>query len=164
MLNLLTQASLPKIDFFVMPNSPGKTSWKASATKEQTVLIFSRDADTRFLLSIVLTDSGYRVLVSKDIVNCTEIIMVYRPDLILMDVEFPLQEDLSCLLKLRTQEEFRGIPITLISNYPSSSFRSAAHSLNAQEHLLKPIDFNLLNDTIKKIIKKAIDKNYESIK
>lgn len=159
MLRSLTQ-NFQKSTFFVMPNSPpDKNYWASSVTKKATILVFSRDADTRFLLKTVLDESNYQVIESENVDHCAEMVRMHKPHLVLMDVDYPFFDDITCLTELRASKEFGDIPIILISNYPSSRFQSTINSLNVQRHLTKPLDFNFLEDTLKKIIKNEIGPN-----
>lgn len=114
-----------------------------------TVLIVSKEDDTRFLFEMLLCGLDCDVLSAEDIKICAELIKRSPPQMILLDAQFPFREDITSLLELRQNEEFDKIPIVLISNYPSKCFEELNRSLKVRDHLIKSVNFTRLEDCLK---------------
>ncbi len=129
------------------------------AKNRQLVLVFSSDPDTLFLFKILLGMLDYQMIDVTEITDCVEVIKAVHPAMILLDVRFPFEEDISGLSELRENVFFAEIPILLISNYPREAFPQLTGPLNVRDHLTKPIDFNRLQDCLVKNIEKNIEKS-----
>jgi CheY-like chemotaxis protein len=144
------------LPFPEMPSdsSVNNTSQSSQIDKKELVLILSREPDTRFLFKTLLEMWHYRVETAE---NYDELIFVaehVRPSLILMDTTLPFVENMKKMQRIRQNDILANLPIVLISGHAQPRFRNLALSLGAEDFLVKPVDFDLLEDCLEKIISK----------
>jgi len=120
----------------------------------QTVLIVSRENDTRILLKTLLEIWGYRTEETDCLEKSLSIIENERPGLILLDSILPFEKHLENIRQIRRNKFSKEIPIIVISGFSQPQFKSLALAVGADGFLVKPLDFDLLEDYLKKNIEK----------
>ena len=124
------------------------------AKKEKPlVLVFSRDADASFLYRTILEIWSYRVKEFSALEDLPVIIENELPDLILMDGVRQFEENLENLRRIRADKRFCCLPVILVSGFVQDAFRNSALACGADDFLVKPLDFDLLERTVKKNIR-----------
>lgn len=123
------------------------------------VLVFSKERETRLLFKTLLEVWGYRVTEADDLEQSFFAAGSERPSLVLIDAELPFDENLTIMRQLRENEALSGTPIILISGYAQPKFRHLALSLGADDYLVKPLDFDLLESSPQKNLRKDTRSN-----
>jgi CheY-like chemotaxis protein len=109
-------------------------------------------------LTIALSCKGYEVLTAIDGPGAINIVSRDRPDLILLDINFPpdaanvggaLQDGFFIVEWLRRMGAAEDIPIILMSGEKSSKFQKRAQAAKVVGFFHKPIDHVALVDTIR---------------
>ena len=77
------------------------------------------------------------------------------PDLIMMDLSFPHMSAKEFIFQLRQQENFRQIPVLVISGNVET--QELARGLNASGFITKPFDLDEFISTVKRIIQSPRD-------
>src|SRR6185436_543218 len=95
------------------------------------------DADTRDLLSRILSREGFRVLAASRGEDGIRIAQATRPQLITLDIKLKGLDGWSVLEKLRADPRTKDIPVIMISVI---SEREKAFASGATDYLTKPID------------------------
>ena len=99
------------------------------------VLVVDDSAIIRHLLSLVLATGGYEVLTAENgrqaIARCTE----QLPELIVSDLDMPEMDGLQLLGNVRSR--WPDLPVIIFTNHASSELRQRAHSLGANEYVVK---------------------------
>lgn len=124
----------------------------AEENRNPLVLVMSRERDTRVLFRTLLEMWGYRV---EEVENLEESIWAAehtRPSLLLMDTWLPFVDNMTRMQQMRKCDALRALPIVLLSGHAQPRFRSLALSLGADDFLVKPVDFDLLEACLKKNI------------
>ena len=67
-----------------------------------------------------------------------------RPDLILMDTELPFEETLNDMALMKSSTEIAPVPVIVLSGFSKPEYRDAAISQGAADFLVKPVDFDTL--------------------
>ena len=75
-----------------------------------------------------------------------------RPHLILMDLSLPQIDGLAATRSIRQLEGMARIPIVAISAHDTSDFRTEALAAGCDEYLTKPVDFDRLENLLKKLL------------
>lgn len=76
-------------------------------------------------------------------------ILKHKPDFVLSDIKMPVYDGIELIRKVR---EAKQDPLfVLLSGYRHFEYARSAISLNVIDYLLKPIDEELLNETLKKV-------------
>ena len=150
---------------FMLPNitnvpseNPSDSSVNTSSPLSQKtiqkklVLILSKEPDTRFLFKTLLEMWGYRVETAENFEELASVAEQTRPSLILMDTSLPFVDNMTKMQQMLKSEAFGKSPIVLLSGHAQPRFRNLALALGADDFLVKPVDFDLLEECLKKNI------------
>jgi DNA-binding response OmpR family regulator len=142
-------------EFFRINELPGLLK----AAEEQlspgnTVLIFSQEADSRVLLKTFLEIWGYQAEESDCLEESLSIIENRHPNLIILDSILPFERHLENIRQIRRNKFSKEIPIIVLSGFSQPQFKSLSMAVGADGFLVKPIDFDLLENFLKKNIEK----------
>jgi DNA-binding response OmpR family regulator len=80
-----------------------------------TIMVVDDEEDIRETLAYYLKSQGFNVLTCYDGLDAWETLCVSKPDLVLLDLSMPRMSGEDFLLKCRKKEEFRQLPIIVIS-------------------------------------------------
>ncbi len=99
--------------------------------------------DEEFNISLIqayLEDAGYHEFVAcSDSTQALDLIRENRPDLILLDIMMPQVDGLEILEKLRQFEEFRNLPVLILTASKDEQVERKALELGATDFLSKPV-------------------------
>lgn len=101
------------------------------------ILIIEDDLATVELLTLHLTQAGYRVAHAYDGIEGIEKAKVLRPFAIILDIMIPKKDGWEVLQELKALDETSSIPVIIHSIIDN---RELAFSLGAADYLLKPLD------------------------
>jgi two-component system, chemotaxis family, response regulator Rcp1 len=74
-----------------------------------------------------------------------------RPDLILLDLNMPRMDGREVLRELKTDPEFKIIPIVVLTTSRAEQDVLRSYELNANCYITKPVDFKQFIDVVKSI-------------
>jgi CheY-like chemotaxis protein len=120
------------------------------------VLIVESNEDSRQMFKTLLEIWGYRTVESEDGEESIEAAVNKCPNLILMDTSLLKMDGLTAMHRMREIDNLRGIPIVFISGHAQPEFRALALTAGGDDFLVKPIDFNQLENVLKKHTEKSI--------
>jgi two-component system cell cycle response regulator DivK len=117
------------------------------------VLYIEHDDDNLYMLKMRFERiDGFEVLTSNDSEQGCELALAERPDLILMDLEMPVVDRWEPVRALKNDPQTRHIPIIGISAYALDSERETAIATGCDEFDTKPIEFEALVATIRRLV------------
>ncbi len=119
--------------------------------KKQLFLLVEDFEDSRFMMRRLLEIAGYNVLEASDGEQAVELAIQNRPELILMDLSLPKLDGLAATRKIRQHQDMRQVPIVAVSAHDSPESRSEALDAGCDDYVTKPIDFDILNDLLKRL-------------
>ena len=114
--------------------------------KVQKILVIDDNPIIQRALYFTLRDRGYHVLLCGDVDESLTVVRRERPDLILLDINFPLmvvgdkRDGFWALGWLRHMEEARNTPVIVISTNPPEQSEGEALAAGAAAYFHKPID------------------------
>ncbi|MDA3788408.1 MAG: response regulator [Desulfobacula sp.] len=123
------------------------------------VLVVDDDQDVRSFVVTVLEENQYIPLVAQDGVEGLEMIKKHKPDLVILDVLMPRGSGIRLYRKLKTDEEFKKIPVIMFTGIALKSFMKSQKVLDEFQggevpkpdiYLEKPIEPEDLVAAIKK--------------
>lgn len=82
---------------------------------QKHVLIVEDEPDFAALLRSILMKAGYTVATAYDCEDAFSQVRKARPDLITLDVQMPRKSGAFFYRKLKADEEFRGIPVVVVT-------------------------------------------------
>ena len=106
------------------------------------VLIVDDCADSTFLLSQLLTASGYESRAALDGREASAILGAWLPDAILLDLALPGECGYDLAVKLRSEFGLKDKLIVAVSGYADNAERRKAAGIDV--HILKPVSASKL--------------------
>jgi len=132
----------------ILPSADGGSSAR------QEILVVSTEKDTRILFETLLEIWGYKSRDCDNLEKALSIVKHERPKLILLDSGRPFDADLESLRRFRKNQYSKNIPIIVVSGFSQPNFRCLAMVLGADEFFVKPVDFDSLENSLKRNIQK----------
>jgi len=122
------------------------------------VLVVDDAIDNIVLLSLQLQSAGYRVITASNGEEAIKVASLARPNIILMDIGMPVMDGLGAMAKIRELEELRNIPVIAVTGFTTSGFRHAAFNVGFDGYVTKPIEFDQVNELIRRLLFQAGEK------
>jgi DNA-binding response OmpR family regulator len=116
-----------------------------------TVLIVEDDFDAREVLATLLRFEGFTVITAENGLAGLDIAQTERVDLMITDVEMPHLDGIEMIRRLRAQEQFRSLPIVVVSACERRLMKTAI-AAGATYTMRKPAKFDLLATTIRGLL------------
>lgn len=114
---------------------------KASLDRPQ-VLVVDDDLDIREIVSEVLTDAGYKVIVASNGEIALRLLETERPALILLDLNMPVMDGIEFRRRQRASASLARIPTVVMS--AMHQMRDRIAGLEVEEALAKPVELRRL--------------------
>lgn len=117
-----------------------------------TILVVEDNPQAAKLLSLILLQAGYEVLVAENGGQALELAARCRPMAITLDLLLPDQDGWQVLTELKASPVTRDIPVMIVSvlDRQALGFR-----LGASEYLVKPVERNQLLRALKRCVPRA---------
>jgi PAS domain S-box-containing protein len=114
---------------------------KAPSLAGTNVLVVDDDADTRTLIQYVLEHCGAGVRTAASASEGLRVMREWRPDVLLADVEMPIEDGYSLIAKVRALPPDAGgaTPAAALTGYASANDRMKALQAGFQFHVAKPV-------------------------
>ncbi|HJR57444.1 MAG TPA: response regulator [Rhizomicrobium sp.] len=117
----------------------------------KTILTVDDSRTIRDLLASTLSQSGYKVVQAADGVEGLEVLANTKVDAIITDINMPVLGGFGFIEKVRSDPEFRAIPILVLTTENSAAMKEAARKAGATGWLVKPFDTAKLTDTLRRV-------------
>ena len=117
------------------------------------VFIIDDSLSVRRIMSNLIKNNGWNPIVAKDGVEALEILQrsIKLPDVILLDIEMPRMDGYELTSTLRAQQQFKDIPIIIVTSRSGKKHRDKAFELGANDYIVKPYQEEDLVALIKQI-------------
>jgi len=117
------------------------------------VLYIEDNDDDVYMLKMRLELLGnFEVLTAADGEKGCKMAAAERPDIILMDLEMPVVDGWEATRRLRGNPQTRDIPIIALSAHALAGERDKAIATGCQEFDTKPIEFDRLVATVRRVL------------
>jgi CheY-like chemotaxis protein len=117
------------------------------------VLYIEHDDDNVYMLKMRLERlDDFEVLAAEDSTKGCELAVTEHPDVILMDLEMPVLDRWEAVRRLKNDPQTRHIPIIGMSADALDSEREKAIASGCDEFDAKPIQFESLVATIRRLV------------
>ena len=119
-----------------------------------TKLLYVEDNDDNvYMLKMRLElRDDFEVVTAENGERGCEMAVVERPDIILMDLEMPIVDGWEATRRLKSNPETRDIPVIAFSAHALAGEREKALAAGCDEFETKPIEFDRLVATIRRIL------------
>ncbi|TKI06605.1 sigma-54-dependent transcriptional regulator [Martelella alba] len=118
--------------------------------KDTTLLVVDDDDSHRLMLLTLLADWGYRVEGARDGADAVALCRSRPFDLLLMDVRMAGTDGITALREIKAYNP--AIPILIMTAYSNTETAIQAIKAGAYDYLTKPLDFDLLQLTLKRVL------------
>ena len=119
------------------------------------ILYVEHDDDNLYMLKTRLERSGnFEVLAAEDSEQGCKLAVTENPDVILIDLEMPVMDRWEPVRTLKEDPRTKNIPIIGMSAYAEASEREKAIATGCDEFDAKPIEFESLVATIRRVLAK----------
>ncbi len=122
------------------------------------ILICEDDKDITTLLSLMLQQNGYETDIAFDTTEAKELLTTKRYDAMTLDLGLPGQDGISFIHELRLTEDFKRLPIVVVSaNAKQGKDSIEAEGVGVIDWLQKPIDQDQLANSLQLAFKHSPD-------
>jgi DNA-binding response OmpR family regulator len=118
----------------------------------QKVLIVDDDKDVLRGMSVRLKANGLNVVFAADGISAISMARKEEPEVIILDLGLPAGDGFSVMERLSSLPPVANIPIIVLTARDVSSNKDRALKAGAQAFLQKPVDNDVLLETIRKVL------------
>ena len=112
------------------------------------ILVVDDEESIRFLYKEELQEEGYIVECAKNGEEALEMLSVFKPDLISLDIKMPVMDGIEALKRIREKE--RQLPIILCSAY--GEYKQDLTTWASDAYVVKCADLTAFKTTIRKLL------------
>jgi two-component system cell cycle response regulator DivK len=120
--------------------------------KNPLVLVVEDYEDTRHFMRLALEGRGYRVCEAANGEQAIAVAGRERPNAILMDISMPVLNGLTATARIRQNSALQKIPIVALTAHREADLRDGAQACGFTAYVTKPIDFEWLDDLIRRLL------------
>jgi DNA-binding response OmpR family regulator len=135
------------------PIKASKKSSPVSGPKKQTILVVDDDPSVREVLARVLAEEGFLVLTAINGPEALGIAQVNQIDLVLLDLNMPLQSGWDTFERLTAQNPL--LAVIIVTARPGQVFTALGAGVGAL--LEKPLDYPKLVTTVRSVLAEPLE-------
>ncbi|MCX7737023.1 MAG: response regulator [Candidatus Kapabacteria bacterium] len=140
-------------------------TFKAPEIEEKLILMVDDEVDILTYLSTLFNDNGFNTYTATNYENAMEFLTTQKPDLITLDLAMPGKNGLSIYKELKTNEEYKDIPVIFVTGVNPDNPGQLDHRKFIYEHSLpkpegyieKPVEKELLLKIVRKCVEVKVD-------
>jgi DNA-binding response OmpR family regulator len=117
------------------------------------ILVVDDDFATRFLVSEVLEQAGFRVEQAENGRQALEVFERVRPNLVTLDVMMPELDGFGTCVELRRRPDGAQVPILMLTGLDDYESINQAFMAGATDFVTKPINFTLLEYRVRYLLR-----------
>jgi CheY-like chemotaxis protein len=125
-------------------------SW--GAMKKKIVLLVDDSSMIRHVAGRILRDLGHEVVIAQNGKEGCEMARLYKPALIIMDVEMPVMDGIEATACIKADPEISHIPVLIFTSLGGEEDIKRAKEAGCQGFLNKPISKDMMQSEIQKLI------------
>jgi signal transduction histidine kinase/ActR/RegA family two-component response regulator len=117
-----------------------------------TILLIEDTREVVMMLVDYLEMAGFKMVTAQDGIDGLEQARLAHPDLILMDIQMPRMDGFEATQKLRSDPEFKDIPIIALTALAMPNDRQRCLDAGMDEYISKPVNLKALAKAIQKLL------------
>lgn len=114
-----------------------------------TVLVFGDDKEIRFLLRTIVELWNYDYTEAETVEEAIRIASQKKIDLVLLDMKITFFDSFADMRSMQKIDLLKDLPFILLSGHFQSDVRLSALAAGAADYFVKPINLDLLEETMK---------------
>lgn len=135
-----------------------------SGARRRRILAIEGDPEIRHLLSTVLTDAGFEVLVAETAAAAAEELAGGSPDLVLLDLILPDADGRALLSRIREDPATAALPVLVVSSRTGEAVRHECYTIGADSYFERPFDPDTLVADVDVYLKRAEQRERAALK
>jgi CheY-like chemotaxis protein/chemotaxis signal transduction protein len=150
--DLITEAPVERVWDRAVDQSTGD-----DAFEKFTIMIVDDSLSVRRVVSRLMEHAGWQPLTAKDGIEALEILqqLSQLPDLILVDIEMPRMDGFELMSTIKAHEEYKSIPLVVLTSRAGGKHRSKALEIGAEEYLIKPYQDDEMLTIIRELVRQS---------
>ncbi len=116
----------------------------SAAAQKVQVLVVDDNEDSARAVARILTRQGYDVQVAYDGPAAVEAALAQGPKFVFLDIGLPGMNGYEVAMRLRREETLKDAMLVAVSGYGEESDRRRSREAGFDQHLVKPVDPNVL--------------------
>lgn len=116
------------------------------------IMIVEDDKEVAMGLALLLRKNGYEVAWAADAITAISVANKEKPELVILDLGLPGGDGLLVMDRMNTLQTLVGIPIIVYSGQDPTAYREMSIKKGAYAYFQKPVENNVLLETIKKAL------------
>lgn len=117
-----------------------------------TVLLVEDTEDNRQMMRHLLQMSGFHVVEATNGKEAVQLAREIDPEIILMDLSLPIIDGLAATREIRSDPEFRNVPIVAVSAHDTADFHNDALNAGCDAYVTKPINYSELEELVNRLL------------
>ena len=105
---------------------------------EKSILVVDDDKEVREILSFVLKQNGFEVVLASNGSYIQQVLSQRVPDLILLDVMMPGEDGYRLCRYLRQNPLTQHVPIMIMTAHAEDIYQRISRDVGASQHITKP--------------------------
>ncbi len=119
---------------------------------KKTILVADDSPSIRKFISFALSMRGYQIIPASDGMEALEKLPSEKINLIITDLNMPNVDGFELIKSIRSNDEFREIPIIILSSLSGNEEIEKGMQCGANSYLIKPFDPNRIAYEVSKYI------------
>lgn len=116
------------------------------------VLIVDDALSVRNALVQLVQDAGFRAEAARDGIDAIDTLRIFRPDLVLTDLEMPNMNGIELTSHIRGRDDLKGLPVIMITSRSQEKHRDLARQAGVDAYITKPYKDGELLQTIREAL------------
>ena len=142
---------LPRL--FIPKSTTGQVTASTAtdpAQKKLRILLVDDNRDVTDSLALLLKMDGHLVQTTYESPKVLEMVEIEQPDVIILDIGMPVIDGYSLAQALRQNHKLQKTQLIALSGYGQPEDRKKSRAAGFDEHLVKPLDYEILRKLLNK--------------
>ncbi|MDR9467767.1 response regulator [Marinospirillum sp.] len=123
------------------------------------VLVVDDEPNIVLSLEFLMQQAGFEVKTAEEGETALELVASFQPDLLLLDISLPGISGFEVLETLREQDEFKRLPIIMLTAHGREVEKEKGLALGADDYITKPFSTRQLVDKVTALIQEKDNNN-----
>jgi chemosensory pili system protein ChpA (sensor histidine kinase/response regulator) len=110
-----------------------------NSSQQPAVLIVEDSLSQRRALEQMLSDAGYRVRIARDGVEAADLLVNFKPNIVLTDLEMPRMNGIELTAHIRNNAATKNLPIIMITSRTTQKHQMMAKEAGINGYFTKPV-------------------------
>jgi CheY-like chemotaxis protein len=119
------------------------------------ILLVDDSSMIRHVAGKILRELGFEVIISRDGKEGYEMAKLYKPEVIIMDVEMPVMDGIEATALIKSDPEISHIPVLIFTSLSGEDDIKRATEAGCQGFLNKPISKDLMQSEVLKLVNRS---------